>query len=185
MFHQVSDKKYKALRSRNEAIRQMEFAPIDERLRQTIRLLGMVEGIQTVWSCSGHTPAERFARWRKANQDADPTEYYRGKWEECYFIFAAGDNSTPFLKLLSDIMNRSKHNEWCLNAKTLNWCFNDDGTNKKKEKLKKFDPYPVWEFGFRFNAYNMDEFNQHIRRFQNKLVDFIIKQDGHINLGEF
>jgi len=184
MFHQVSDKKYKALQLRNEAVKKMDYMPLDERFRHIAYLLGKVEGIQTIWSCSGHTPAERFARWESANPETDPTEYRRGKWEECYFIFAAGDNSTPFLKMLSELMTRSKHNEWHLNAKTLNWCFNPDGTNKNKTDIKKFDPYPVWEFGFRYNSYNMDEFDQHIHRFKTKLINFILKQDHDLKLGD-
>lgn len=183
MFHQVSDKKYKALQLRNFAIQQMDYKPIDERLRHTVRLLGLVEGIQTIWSCSGHTPAERFARWQAANPEKDPTEYRRGKWEECYFVFAAGDNSTPFLKMLSDLMTNSKYDEWYLHAKTINWVFNPDGSSKKKEEMKGYNPYPVWRFGFRYNSYNMDEFDQHIDRLQSNLAALILKQDGPLNLG--
>lgn len=194
MFHTVSDKKFNILRKRNEVIaEQLQYQGIDERIKITLMLLAEAKGVQTVWSCSGHTPFEFLTKRTRQLQAAIKKAVDKLKLEEAqklqqrldnlrapmveefYFIFAAGRESEPFMKFLSDLMLRSGFEGFYLQAKVLSFSFDDDGAPIVEKKA--FNAYPVWEFGFQYRVKDHGTYLDKIERFNRALYKHLSKDE--------
>lgn len=57
-MHLCTEREYNILAKRNERLKNIE-GVFDPRIQSLCEVLNSVGGIQTVWSCSGHTPEER------------------------------------------------------------------------------------------------------------------------------
>lgn len=171
MFHTVSNKKYTILKRRNEKLKAVEYAGVDERMVNTVVLLSGVEGIQTVWSCSGHTETEQFEQYNKRKNNKSFKVNRKGNF---YFIFALGKQGDPFMKFLSDLMRRNFRGYY-LKAINLNFCFKEDGTNKTGKDLNHFETYPVWEFGFTCDIKDHGMYLNKIMYLNMRLKHFIIQ----------
>lgn len=180
MFHQVSDKKYKALQLRNQRLRDSDYKGIDDRMIPVLRLLYHVEGIQPIWSCSGHTLYEQ-----EQMALAKPGCYLTDRpWQEWYVMFAAGRNAEPFMQMLSQLVQKTPDCRFQLSAGTLRWYFDAEGNNGNDLiPATKLDRYPVWQISFTHNVTKIDDYQNLVNKFTSYLTDFIIKQDGRINLG--
>jgi|AGFT01.1.fsa_nt_gi hypothetical protein len=194
MFHTVSDKKFNILRKRNKVIaEELGYHGIDERIKISLMLLAETKGIQTVWSCSGHTPFEFLTKRTRQLEASIAKAIKELKMEEAdklkqhmdnlrspltdtfYFIFAAGRESDRFMNFLSDLMLRSGFRGFYLHAKVLNFCFDDDGAPLGGSK--GFNAYPVWEFGFEYRVKDHGEYVKKIEKFNYALAKHLSKDE--------
>lgn len=194
MFHTVSDKKFNILRKRNKVIaEELNYQGMDDRIKITLMLLAEAKGIQTVWSCSGHTPFESLTKRTRQLEIAIKKAVEKLKMEEAqklqqrldnlraplvedfYFIFAAGRESEPFMKFLSDLMLRSGFDGFYLQAKVLNFSFDDEGAPIGEKK--PFNAYPVWEFGFQYRVKDHGAYLEKIQRFNHALYKHLSKDE--------
>jgi len=175
MFHTVSDKKYRILKLRNQKIIDGGYRGIDERMINTLRLLNNIDGIQTVWSCSGHTIVEQYQKWLNAPANNKREEFLEPRNDAFYFIFAAGRNADPFFNFLSKLLKESGFHGYSLAAKTLNWCFNEDGSPNFNAP-PGFQVYPVWEFGFIYRVKDHGAYLEKIESLNARIEDFLYEQ---------
>lgn len=175
MFHTVSDKKYKVLGLCNKIIAQNDYLGLDPRIIPTLHLLSHVDGVETVWSCSGHTPAEYIAKREKQNKPAHGSR----KWDDFYFIFGAGQLSEPFISFLSKYIGK-KDLSYYLKMIHLNWAFDDKGYPLRQTKNKQ--KYPVWEFGFKYDVWKHGEYLEKIEHLNQAIVSFIMEQNSFLQM---
>lgn len=171
MFHIVSNKKFRALRLRNERLEKMETNPVlDERIIPTLFLLSVIDEIQTIWSCSGHTVNEQN---NKQLANKQPGFVQNPLFGEFYFIFGAGRNSEKFLSFLSEFVVKHKRKGFNLNAISLNWSFDNEGKTLSKETRPKVKTqYPAWKFGFKYRLKDHGQYLETIEFFNRKLWEF-------------
>lgn len=178
MFSLVSNEDYNILKYRWEQQLAKGCPDIDERIVESLKRFNTIDGVVSIWSCSGHTKAEHFVTQGNVRT-------YTGH-QERYILFVVNKQGISVFDALSAYMMQMDRGDWALvrpmlNTSLLTWCFGN-GTQPSHLTADALRLYPCWRISMHYNNLTKRKskmakvIHDEMERIWLEMIDFIVKE---------
>lgn len=179
MFNLVDDADFNKLKYRWDQQLAKGCPDIDERIVESLKQFNSINGVISIWSCSGHTKAEHLDNNGNVRTYTDR--------QERYIMFAANQQSTNLFHVLSEYMKQMDREDWALvrpnlHTSLLTWCF---GKTDKSLELPEHPLrlYPCWRLSIHYNNLDSDpemskDIHMEMERIWLDMINYIVKESA-------